>query len=103
MKGLLGDLSVEVEVQVNTASSSAKSVATRRGAGRARRIEARELWVQERAVKGELTIIKVTGENHVADVLTKHVERSKMDEHMMSCVFVRRSEHHELCPLQGDG
>ncbi len=58
--------------------------------------EVRELWVRDRVAKGELNIIKVKGDNNVADVPTKHVERSKMGERMGSCGFVRRSGRHEL-------
>ena len=61
MKGLLGDLGVEVKVQVNMDPSAAKSIASRRGAGRMRHIEVRELWVQGRVAKGELSVVKVEG------------------------------------------
>ncbi len=37
------------------------------------------------------------GEENVADGLTKHVERTKMDHYMKECGFVRRSGRHELC------
>ncbi len=73
MKGLMEDLGVPVEVQANTDSSAAKSITARRGAGRVRHIEVRELWVQERAAKAELKIVKVRGEDNVADGLSKHV------------------------------
>ncbi len=65
VKGLMEDLGVRVEVQVNTDSSAAKSKAGRRGAGRVP-----ELWVQDRVAKGELQIVKVKGEESVADGLT---------------------------------
>ena len=45
MKGLMEDLGVGVEVQVNTDSSAAKSIIARRGTGRARHIEVRGHWV----------------------------------------------------------
>ena len=45
MRCLLDDLGIEVKVQANTDSSAAKSIASRRGAGRVRHIEVRELWV----------------------------------------------------------
>ena len=51
MKGLLEDLGVEVEVQVNTDSSAAKRITARKGAGRVRHIGVRELWVQDRVAK----------------------------------------------------
>jgi hypothetical protein len=90
MKGLMADLGIEVEVQVNTDSSAAKSVASRRGAGRVRRIEVRELWVQDHIARGELTIVKVKGEHKVADGLTKRVDRNKMDECLRKCGLVRK-------------
>ena len=34
VKGLMEDLGIEVEVQVNTDSSAAKSITSRKGAGR---------------------------------------------------------------------
>ena len=102
MKGLFADLGLEVEVQVNTDSSAAKSIASRRGAGRVRHIEVREMWVQDRVNKGELRIVKVKGENNVADGLTKHVDRSKMDYYMKQCGFVFKDGRHELSPHLGD-
>ena len=75
MKGLMEDLGVEVEVQANTDSSAAKHIESRRGAGRVRHIEVRELWVQDRIAKGKLKIAKVKGEDNVADGLTKHADR----------------------------
>ncbi len=43
MKGLMEDLGVEVGAQANTDSSAAKSMASRRGAGRVRCIVVRTL------------------------------------------------------------
>ena len=91
MKGLMEDLGVEVEVQVNTDSSAAKSMASRKGVGRVRHIEARELWVQDRAAKGKLSVVEVT----------KHVDRQKTEQYMEACSMVRRSGRHELCPRLG--
>ena len=91
-----------MEVQINTDSSAARSSASRRGAGRVRHIEVWELWAQDRVAKGEREIKKVQGEENVADGLTKHVERAKMDYYMKECGFVLRSGRHELCPRFGD-
>ena len=96
------DLGMEVEVQVNTDSSAARSIASRKGAGRVRHDEVRELWVQEKVRRGELSIVKVKGENNVADGLTKHVDRSKLDQYMKACGFVFREGRHDLCPHLGD-
>jgi hypothetical protein len=101
-KSMFKDLGLEVEVQVNTDSSAARSISSRRAAGRARHVEVHELWVQERVRSGELSIIKVRGENNVADGLAKHVDRSNMEMHMERGGFVRRGGRHEFCPYVGD-
>ena len=57
-----------------------------------------ELWVQERVVKGEIQMIKVRGEDNLADVLTKHVSNdilTKMISRMNCWCF---QDRHELAP-----
>ncbi len=98
IKSILKDLGLEVEVQVHTDLSPARSISSRIGAGRVRHAEAHELWAQERVRRGELSIIKARGEDNVADGLTKHLERSKMDMYMKTREFVRREGRRELCP-----
>ncbi len=46
--------------------------------------------MQERVHRGELSIIKVRGEDNVADGVTKHVERSNVEMYMETCGFARR-------------
>ncbi len=102
MKGLMADLGLEVGAQVNTDSSAARSIASKRGAGRVRHIEVRELWEQDRIANGELEIRKAMGEENIVDGLAKHVERAKMDCCVKECGFARRSGRHELSPRFGD-
>ncbi len=52
--------------------------------------------------KKELSIVKVRGEDNVADGLTKQVDRFKMDRYMKACGFTYRGGRHELCPHLGD-
>ena len=73
---------MEVEVQVNNDSSAAKRITARKGAGRVRHIEARELWVQDRVAPGKLKIVKAKAVDNVADGLTKHVDKQKMEQYM---------------------
>ena len=100
--GFAEDLGVGVEARLNTDSSAAKSITARRGAGRVRHTEVRELWVQYRVAEGEFKIVKVKGEENVADGLTKHVDRQKMEQYMEARGMVRRSGRHELSPKIGD-
>eukprot|EP00974_Lingulodinium_polyedra_P098163 9516090-Lingulodinium_polyedra.AAC.1 len=52
----------------------------RRGAGRARHLEARELWLQEKVRLGEVEVIAVPTETNPGDLGTKYLvfERMKM-------------------------
>ncbi len=67
-----------------------------------RRIEARELWVQDRGANGELEIKKVKSEENFADGLTKCVECANIEYNVKEAGFVRRSGRHELCLRLGD-
>ncbi len=58
--------------------------------------------MQDHVAKGELEIKKVKGEESIADGMTRHVDRAKMDYYMKECGFARRSNMHELCPRLGD-
>ena len=102
VRNLLGDLGASVKVKVNVDSSAAKSITYRKGAGRIRHIEVRELWVQEKVKRGELVVMKVKGEDNVADGLTKHVDKGKMEKYMSSCGVRFAGGRHELCPRLGD-
>ncbi len=93
---------MEIEAQVNTDSSAAKSISSRRVAGRVRHVEVQELRVQEKVRRGELSIMEVTGEDNVADGLAKHVDRSKLEKYMCECGFTFREGRRELCRHRGD-
>ncbi len=103
MQSLFRDLGVDVEVQINTDASTGKSVASRRGAGKIRHLDTRELWIQERVAKGDIVIEKVRREDNVADGLTKQVDKTKMEQYMRECGFVKKEGRHELSPALGEG
>ena len=98
IRGVLEDLGVPIKIRICTDSSSAKSIASRRGVGKVRHIDVRELWVQERTQKGDIEIVKVRGEDNLADILTKHVPRELLDKHLRGIGCERRSGRHILCP-----
>ncbi len=69
VKGIVMDMGLVMDLRVNTDSSAAKSIASRRGCGKVRHLETREVWLQERVARGDLEIRKVRGEGNIADVL----------------------------------
>ncbi len=52
--------------------------------------------MQDEVQTGELSIIKVRGEDDVADGMTKYVVRSKLEKCANDCGFSFRDGRHEL-------
>ena len=63
---------------LNTDSEAAKSFVSRRGLGRMRHIEVRELWLQEEVRKGRVVVKKVAGQQNPADLMTKFLTTSQV-------------------------
>ena len=56
---LFADLGIKVTIRINTDSDTAKSIASRRGAGKVRHIETQEMWVQEKVAKKDTLLKKI--------------------------------------------
>ena len=59
------------ELVLGTDSSVAKSFVSRRGLGKMRHLEVRDLWLQEEVLKGCVKVEKIPGESNPADLMTK--------------------------------
>ena len=59
-----------------TDSSAAKSFVSRRGLGRMRHIEIRDLWLQREVCSGRVLVSKVSGSANPADAMTKFLSYS---------------------------
>ena len=55
---------------ISTDSSSAKSFASKRGLGKMRHIEVKDLWLQEAVCRGRIKLFKVIGTKNPADLFT---------------------------------
>ena len=63
-------------VRLGTGSSAAKSFVCRRGLGRMRHLEIRDLWLQKEVRDGRVEISKIPGVQNPADLMTKVLGRS---------------------------
>ncbi len=54
MVGLCRDLVLKASLRINTGSDAATSIGSRRGVGKVRRLDVRELWLQEPVNRGDL-------------------------------------------------
>ena len=89
IKAIAEDMGVSLgDVVVKTDASAAKGIASRRGLGKVRHIDVSQLWLQDRVNKGEMVIEKVSTHVNLADAMTKHVDGSKLKNHMLSVGLV---------------
>ena len=63
-------------------SSSAKSFASKRGLGKIRHMELKELWLQEAVCRGRVKLKKIEGEKNPADLFTKYLSSVEIGRHL---------------------
>ena len=69
---------------VLTDAAAAIGICRRKGLGKIRHLATADVWVQDRIKKGDFQLLKVPGVANPADILTKHVDRTILDKHMVS-------------------
>ena len=81
-------------VHVGTDSSAAKSFVCRRGLGKMRHLEIRDLWLQKEVRDGKVIVGKVPGVENPADLMTKilgHQDiRSRLEGMNLQVDFTKR-------------
>jgi hypothetical protein len=78
LRSVLMELGFEMPVVVASDSKAGRAMATRRGVGRVRHLDARLLWVQELVAQGVLKMETRPGEDNEADIGTKHLDLKRM-------------------------
>ena len=67
-------MGIEVQVVVQIDATAAEGMLQRRGLGKIRHIDVKELWLQEAVRHQRVKLEKIAGERNPADILTKHVD-----------------------------
>ena len=98
LQNMLKDFDVDMGIEIRTDASAAKGIANRRGLGKVRHMEVSQLWVQEKVSEGRIRIVKVKGEDNIADALTKHVDHDNIARHLIGTGQRIASGRHELAP-----
>ena len=79
LQSFFADWNLKLQLSLHPDSSSAKAVASRRGAGKStRHIQTRMLWLQERVAAKHLRVVKVANESNLADIQTQRVVRQNL-------------------------
>ena len=81
IKNLLMDFGVERRLKLKTDATVAKSIASRRGAGKIRHIEVNQLWLQEKVNNGSVQVEKVRTDENLADLFTKFKAADDIHKH----------------------
>eukprot|EP00973_Karenia_brevis_P050641 7032964-Karenia_brevis.AAC.1 len=85
----LGFENLSSVIQIGTDSSAAKSFVCRRGLGKMRHLEIRDLWLQKEVHDGKLVVHKVPGEENPADLMTKILGNRDIDKRLCTMnIFV---------------
>ena len=79
---LASDWGIKYECGLYVDASAAIGVMQRRGNGKMRHVKVGDLWVQEKIEDGEIKLRKVGGESNPADLMTKHLNGTKIEKHM---------------------
>eukprot|EP00973_Karenia_brevis_P003173 438656-Karenia_brevis.AAC.1 len=69
---------------LGTDSSAAKGFVCRRGLGKMRHLEIRDLWLQKGVYVGKLIVSKVPGEESPADLMTKVLSNKDIESRLGS-------------------
>ena len=72
ISGMFRDMGIDFGIRIKTDSSAAKGIANRRGLDKVRHIELTDLWIQDQAARGKMTLVKMPGVDNHSDRLTKH-------------------------------
>ena len=79
-------------VHLGTDSSAAKSFVSRRGLGKMRHLEIRDLWLQKEVREGRVEVNKIPGAENPADLMTKILSFQEVKERLrgMNTVMYKR-------------
>ena len=73
---------VQQELQLHTDSSAAKSFVSRKGLGKMKHLEIRDLWLQREVSLGKVVVNKVDGKTNPADLITKYLRKEEIEERL---------------------
>ena len=70
IRNMCSDIGINCTIIVKTDSSAAKGIMTRRGCGKIKHIAAKQLWIQEHVISGEVVVQKVPRNDNPSDAFT---------------------------------
>ena len=75
------ELGHDMEVKMNGDSSAVKGILARRGCGKVKHLEVKQLWLQEQVCSGKVDFQNVPRRSNPSDALTHHSTREDAKKH----------------------
>ena len=82
VQSVYADIDLAVSITVHTDSSACLGICNRSGIGKIKHTEVVWMWLQGMARSGRIKLMKIKGIVHPADLMTKYLSKSAIDEHM---------------------
>ena len=79
---LAHDWGIEIDAKLLVDSSAAIGVVSRKGNGRLRHVKVGMMWIQEKVEEEEIVVAKVLGTENPADLMTKYLTATKIEQYM---------------------
>ena len=98
LQSVATDLDFSWPLTRQTDSTAAIGICRRRGLGKIRHLATADLWIQDRLRSKDLSLVKVLSADNIADMLTKHVDRSTLCKHMKNMGLKQGEGRPELAP-----
>ena len=92
------DFGVTLNGRLSMDSSAAKGIASRLGLGKVKHLHTQYLWVQERVSNGDFTLRKIWTDENPGDLMTKNLDKPKLDKFFQYLGFCFRDGRHDLAP-----
>ena len=82
IQSLCADMLWPLKVRVHSDATAAIGISKRRGVGKIRHLEAKDLWIQDKVEKKELMLGRVPTADNMSDIGTKYVPAVTLDRHL---------------------
>ena len=96
IQSLMADMGWTLPITVRSEATAAIGIASRKGIGQIRHLDVRDLWILDKVRSKQVGFKTVLGADNPADVFTKYVERSII-QNAMSTVHVVQMTRRPAC------
>ena len=87
MQSLAADMGAIVGARLKVDAKATIGMVHQTGLGKLRHVEVSNLWIQNAVKEGRIHVDKVLGSENIADLMTKHLDRTTMDGLMARLPF----------------